>query len=708
MTVAVGNLERGVHQVSTPADGALTWARLSTTTQTYVLAVTAAGAAGIVAWMPTTLAQPWLFAALMAASSLMSLWKLNLPIPLTSGSTLSVSYAANLTALLLLGPQQALIIAAVGAWAQCTIRTLRPYPWYRTMFSVAGEAVTMVATGCVYTWLDGPLAPTTAAHLAQPLVAAIATYFVVNTGLIAGAIASTSNRTIGEVWLEDFAWSGASFMAAGGAGAVAAIVIARGEHWTGVLMIAPVYLTYRTYRVFIGRLEDRDRHAAEARRLHEATVAALETARQAERALAEEKDRLAQTVQQLTRVERARRELLDRERHAREAAEEGNRLKDQFLATLSHELRTPLTAILGWADMLRSGRIQGEVRDRACTSIYENARQQAKMIDELLDVARIAAGKLRLERTALELAQVVRAAVNVVQAAADARHISVTVDADPGAGIVFGDGPRLQQIVWNLLSNAVKFTGTGGRIVVRTRRVRSTAEIIVSDDGVGIAPEFLPSVFEPFRQADASTTRKHGGLGLGLAIVKHLVEAHGGTIAASSEGVGRGSTFTVRLPLRASLHAQASGEPRRDPLGKTIDGLSVLVLDDDPEAREVAAAYLGTRNAIVWTAAAPADALAILQRERVDVLLSDIAMPDEDGYAFLRRVRALDSPVASIPAAALTALARDEDKQRALAAGFQRHIAKPIDGESLIAAVAELGSGMAAPGVDSRGLASYD
>ncbi len=669
-----------------------TFADLSKTAQVYVLAVIAAGIGAVIVWFPLSVANPWLFLFLLATSCLTSLWKINLPIPLASGSTLSVSYAADLMALLLLGPRPALVIALAGVWTQCTVKIKRPYPWYRTTFSIAAEALTMVATGVVYQLLGGPLMPDEFSGLARPLVGAVATYFIVNTGLIAAAIASTSNRTVWEVWLEDFSWSGASFMVAGTAGAVGAVVIARGEHWKALLMIAPVYLTYRTYQVFVGRLEDRDRHAAEARALHQETISALSLAREAEHALAGEKDRLAATVAELTRLEGIRQEMLDRERTARETAEEGNRLKDQFLATVSHELRTPLNAILGWADMLRTHRIDETMRNRASESIYENARQQARMIDELLDVARIVSGKLRLERSAVDLEQVVRAAVDVVQAAAEAKHVTIDLDMDPSIRGVYGDGSRLQQIVWNLLSNAVKFTEDGGRVAVRLLNAHSAAELIVSDDGAGIPSEFLPWVFEPFRQADASSTRRHGGLGLGLSIVKHLVEAHGGTITASSAGEGHGSTFTVRLPIRtASEHVSVVHAPLMAAAPVlSLEGVSVLVVDDDRESREVAAAHLASHQAIVWTAPSVAEAFEILQREPIDVLLSDIAMPGEDGYALIKKVRALNAGVATIPAAALTALARDEDRQRALSAGFQLHLAKPIDGQSLVAAVVGL------------------
>jgi CheY-like chemotaxis protein len=342
--------------------------------------------------------------------------------------------------------------------------------------------------------------------------------------------------------------------------------------------------------------------------------------------------------------------------------------------------------------MLRSPEIVDSIRDRAGRSIYDNARQQSRMIDELLDVARIVSGKLRLERTAVDLNEIVRAAVEVVQGAAEAKRVAIVFETDVSSHTIYGDGARLQQIVWNLLSNAVKFTEERGRIVVQIRHLQAAAEIIVTDDGVGIPAEFLPCVFEPFRQADASSTRRYGGLGLGLSIVKHLAEAHGGTITASSDGEGRGSSFTVRLPARvaSSEPVRAEGPPAVAAASHSLAGCSVLVLDDDGESREVAAAHLTSRKAEVWTAESSPHAIEILQRERIDVILADIAMPGEDGYDFIKRVRALNAKAASTPAAALTALATKEDRRRALDAGFQLHLAKPIDGESLVTAVAKL------------------
>jgi signal transduction histidine kinase len=700
MTTAIDEIvDRPAEALHTESDRSLSWDGIPRLAQVYVATVIAFGLYALVAAVPRTLPDPVLFATLLVTACLTSVWKVNLPIPLASGSTLSVSYAADLMTLLLLGPQAAVIVAVAGVWTQCTVKVRQRYPTYRTIFSLAAEAITMFATGLVFVALGGPAAPFDLSQLARPLVATIATYFVINTGLVAAAIALTSKRTWWQVWRDDFLWSSASFMVAGTAGAAAAVVIGRGEHWKAVLMLAPVYLTYRTYQVFVGRLEDQRRHTAETRRLHQETINALMIARHAEQALADEKERLASTVAELTRLEQARKQALEREQAARASAEDASRSKDQFLAMVSHELRTPLNAIVGWADMLRAGMLEAADRDRACQSIYTNSKRQAQLIDELLDVARITSGKLRLDRRAVDLAQAVRHAAEVVQAAADAKGVRITIGADASFGAIYGDPGRLQQIAWNLLSNAVKFTPEGGSVHVRVRRVNSAAEVSVSDNGIGVPAEFLPWIFEPFRQADASTTRRYGGLGLGLSIVKHLVEAHGGSIRADSAGEGRGATFTVRLPIIAIATEQpasspssvASGSSRLSDGIPSIAGIRVLVVDDDRESREVVAANLASRQAVVRTAASAAQAFELLQREEIDVLLADIGMPGEDGFTLIRRLRAVPSTRGSIPAAALTALARDEDRQQALDAGFQLHLAKPIDSSSLIAAVASLG-----------------
>ena len=634
------------------ASNPLAWRSLVPAAQLYVAAVIAAGAVLFVMMFPTTFPQPTLFALLLVVACVTSTFKVTLPITVAGESTLSVSYAADLLTLLLLGPGPALVVAVAGAWAQCTLRIKGRYPVYRTVFSVSAEAITMTATGFAYGWLGGAQAPVDLDAVLKPLVGAIATYFVCNTGLVATAIALSTRQKVWDVWRNDFLWSSASFMVAGGAGAAAAVIIARGQHWRALVMLAPVYLTYWTYQVFTGRLEDRRRHAQE---------------------LALEKQR---------------------EKAARDAAEQANHVKDEFLAVVSHELRTPLTAIVGWAEMLRTGKLENGRRQRACQVIYDSARRQAAMIDELLDVARIVSGKLRIERAAFDLNVVVRDAIGVVQPAAEAKRIRIVNQPDPSIGTCSGDAARLQQVAWNLLSNAVKFTPEGGTVRVGLRRDEGAAELTVSDNGPGIDPAFLPAIFEAFRQVDGSTTRAHGGLGLGLSIVKHIVEAHGGTVAAESAGAGRGATFRIRLPIVPLPAFSSYRHPfvESTQAALTLAGLSVLVVDDDEASRQVIAAYLEDHHARVLTAASAAEAMDLLERDRVNVLLADIAMPGEDGYTLLRKVRASNGPhIASVPAAAITALARDEDRQQALQAGFQLHLAKPIDTRSLVSAVASLG-----------------
>jgi PAS domain S-box-containing protein len=384
------------------------------------------------------------------------------------------------------------------------------------------------------------------------------------------------------------------------------------------------------------------------------------------------------------RVEAERERALQREREARGAAEQANRLKDEFLATISHELRTPLNAILGWADMLRADMLDERRRGRAIESIYGNARRQAQLIEDLLDVSRIITGTVRLQVAPIDLAEVLRASVDVVAPAAEARHITLTLEGARELTIR-GDAARLQQIVWNLLSNAVKFTHEGGAVTVRLEERHGAAVVVVSDNGIGIAPEFLPYVFDRFRQADSGTTRAFGGLGLGLAIVRHLAELHGGTVTASSAGEGRGSTFTVTLPgLDArTVAAQprpvpAVAEPPRD--GVDLTGVRVLLVEDEADTRELLSLALAGYGARVRAAASVMEALAALNASPPDVLVSDIGMPEQDGYALLRKIRHASAPeVAALPAIALTAYAKHEDRVQALAAGFQAHLAKPLE-----------------------------
>ncbi len=682
---------------SNPPGSRVPWGTLPLAAQLYVAIVIMGGTTCLAMLFPRTLPQPVLFVVLTAFACLTSAWKVNLPIPVTNGSTLSVSYAANLMSLLLLGPGHAVLIAIAGALVQCLYKPKEPYPFYRTIFSTAAAAITMTATGAVYVSLGGAT-PIASFAPARPFVGAIAVYFLVNTGLIAGAIAVSSHRTFINTWRQDFLWSGASFMVAGTAGALAAIVVQRGEGWKAVLLVAPIYLTYRTYELFAGRLEDQKRHTQEIQRLHNETIGALGQARAAERALAQEKERLAVALAEMTRLEELRHQLLEREQVARASAEDANRLKDQFLAIVSHELRTPLSSILGWADMLSRGTLEGPLRDRALRGIGQSARRQAHLIDDLLDVARITSGKMRLERTLVDLRDVVRDALLGAQPIADEKGIRIGFDGEKRIGKVHGDATRLQQVASNLLSNALKFTPPGGVVHVAVRRAGNNIEMVVTDTGQGIAAEFQSSVFDVFRQADGSTTRMHSGLGLGLSIVKSLVEAHNGSVTVHSAGPGRGATFIVRLPIAVigedADHEPAEGTSRDAAVQDVVSlaGISVLVVDDDEQSREVLAAQLQDYGAAVLTASSAAEAFDLLQREHVGVLLADIGMPDEDGYSLIRRIRALSQPHrASTPAAALTAFARDEDRRQALNAGFQLHLSKPVDPSTLRSAVATLG-----------------
>ncbi len=397
-------------------------------------------------------------------------------------------------------------------------------------------------------------------------------------------------------------------------------------------------------------------------------------------------------------------ELLEREHAARQEAETANRAKDEFLATVSHELRTPLNAILGWAHMLRANRLDQMTQSRALETIERNAKSQAQLIEDILDVSRIVTGKLRLDVRPVELAPVVEAAIDSVRPAADAKDIRIEAILDPRAGPVSGDANRLQQIVWNLVSNAVKFTGKGGRVQVRIERVKSRVEIIVSDTGQGITSDFLPYVFDRFRQADATSTRRYGGLGLGLAIVRHLTEMHGGIVTAASPGEGLGATFTVKLPVIAAhvdelvfdrVHPTSGGSVSSLP-PPNLDGVKVLVVDDEPDTREMLRVMVGQFGALVKTCSSSSEALNVLKEWEPDVIVSDIEMPDEDGYELIRKVRRAEAQTGCrlVPAVALTAYARVEDRMRALSAGYQMHIAKPAEPAELAIVIASLAGGV--------------
>jgi PAS domain S-box-containing protein len=389
----------------------------------------------------------------------------------------------------------------------------------------------------------------------------------------------------------------------------------------------------------------------------------------------------------------------ERERLYRDA-QESSRLKDEFLATVSHELRTPLTAILGWAHMLRTAKLDSDSVARAFETIERNARAQSQLIDDLLDVSRIITGKLRIDVRPVNPNTFIEAAIEAVSPSAEVKGVRVQRIMDTGVVTVSGDPVRLQQVIWNLLSNAIKFTPRGGRVQVRLERVNSHIEIAVSDSGAGIAPEFMPFVFDRFRQADGRTTRQHGGLGLGLAIVRHLVELHGGTVRAESAGEGQGSTFTVLLPV-APVYQNHGQDERVHPAAREtlpsygcpdrLDELKVLVVDDEPDTRELLKAGLRQCGAEVSAVGSAAEALEAIVANPPDLLISDIGMPGEDGYALIQRVRELPAESGGkLPAIALTAYARVEDRMQALRAGYQMHVPKPVELAELVAVAASL------------------
>ncbi len=404
-------------------------------------------------------------------------------------------------------------------------------------------------------------------------------------------------------------------------------------------------------------------------------------------------------VTDVKKRERERLGLLAAEKAARAEAEAANRAKDEFLAMASHELRTPLNAILGWAQLLRSGKLDASAHLRAVETIERNGRAQVQLIEDILDGSRIITGKLHLEVRPFDMGDLVRAALDAVRPAAEAKHIRLESVAHPEPLRMSGDPERLQQVVWNLLSNALKFTPKGGVVSIAWSRVGDDVEIVVRDDGQGIAPDFLPHVFERFRQAEGSTTRRHGGLGLGLALVRHLAEAHGGTVRAESKGLGKGAAFYVHLPMSAAA-SEPSARPKTSDTDRVtpttlaapqLQGVTALVVDDEPDARDLVATVLRSKGAIVTTAAGAEEGVRCILRNPPMVLLSDIAMPGMDGYAFLAQVRTATGAVgAALPAIAITAYAREEDRRRAASAGFQAHVAKPVDPDHLVTAVANL------------------
>jgi CheY-like chemotaxis protein len=380
-------------------------------------------------------------------------------------------------------------------------------------------------------------------------------------------------------------------------------------------------------------------------------------------------------------------------------ARDANRMKDEFLAVLSHELRTPLNAIVGYSRLLRGGILTGEKADRGLETLERNASSLTRIVEDVLEVSRIITGKIRLDVQPVELPLIVHNAIATVQPAADAKGVRLQTIMDRGVGPVSGDPDRLQQVVWNLLSNAVKFTPRGGRVQVRVERVNSHIEIVVSDTGIGIKPEFLPHVFERFHQAEGGTTRKAGGLGLGLAIVRHMVELHGGTVEAASPGEGKGATFRISLPVMI-VHAEEPRERRQHPQSESVEpltelaslhGVRVVAIDDEPDALNLLRIVLETAGAEVETVSQPSVAIERIGAMRPHALIIDIGMPDVDGFQLIERIRrAENEAVRNVPAAALTAFARSEDRTKALRSGFELHLSKPVDPAELVASIVTL------------------
>jgi len=409
-----------------------------------------------------------------------------------------------------------------------------------------------------------------------------------------------------------------------------------------------------------------------------ASVARALRVREVARELDAQKQALAEHAAALAHI------VDDQTRELREA----NRIKDEFLATLSHELRTPLTAMLGWARLLLRSELDDKTRSQALEAIERNAAHQARLVDDLLDVSRIMTGKLRLSPRTVQLGRVVAGVIDTLAQSTRGRDIVFERDLDMNDAGVHGDADRLQQVISNLLSNALKFTPDGGKITTRVRREGDLVTLTVSDTGVGVLPDFLPKVFERFRQADASLARSRGGLGVGLAIVKHIVELHGGSVSVASEGKDHGTTFTVRLP---AIEAARETAPQREVSRENLNGISVLIVEDDSDARSLLRFTLEQSGARVVDVDSAAGAIAELDRAVPDVILCDISMPQEDGYSLIRRIRARKTQAGgNVPTAAVTAYARPEDVRHALAAGFDLHLAKPLEPRDLIAAVVRL------------------
>jgi len=605
---------------------------------------------------------------MVMASSLIAI-----KIPRVSGRITVADTFVFLT-LLLYGGAAAIVVSALEGVAATLIISKRP----RTiLFNSAILATSSFFTVVVFYAMFGSPVNIISRDFTQRFFSAVCVMalvqYIANTTLIAIEKSNKINESVWNTWRTYYLWTSVTYFAGASAAGIIAVLIKTYSFYAIVATVPIILIIFFTYQTYLKNIEA-SVGQTEAARLHV--------------------QELSKYITELQRSEEAREQLLLRAERARTDAEAANRIKDEFLATLSHELRTPLTSLLGWSSVLREARRDEKVLNQGLEAIDRNARVQAQLIDDLLDVSRIVSGKLNLDVRPLDITSVTRAAINVVRPAADAKGILLDFWAEPGLGAICADSARLHQIIWNLLSNAVKFTPHGGRIHVRVEQAGSDACVTVKDTGQGIDAEFLPRVFDRFRQADSSTTRSFGGLGLGLAIVRHLVELHGGTVSAQSDGVNKGAIFSATFPLLADrtepITVSHSGEMSALEF-RSLDGLRVLLVDDEPEAREIISTVITRTGAEITACTTAREALAKLLEWKPDVILSDIAMPDEDGYSFIGKVRSLPRDKGGeIPAAALTAYARDVDRRQALAAGYQMHIAKPIGASQLVNIVARL------------------
>lgn len=611
-----------------------------------------------------------LLALLVSASSLVAV-----RIPRVSGR-ITVTDTFIFLTMLLYGGETAIVMSALEG--VCTTLLISKKP--RTiLFNSAILATSTFFTATVLTLAVGPPTNIVTVGFSASFFIAICVMaiiqFVANSGLIAVEKSYKIRESVWHTWKTYYLWTSVTYFAGAAAAGIIANLINTYGFYAVVATFPIIVIIYFTYQTYLKNIE--------------ASTAKIEVARR-------HVEELSGYVTELQRSEEAREQLLVRAEKARSEAEAANQIKDEFLATLSHELRTPLTSLLGWSSILRQLEHDPVLLKQGLEAIERNARTQARLIDDLLDVSRIVLGKLHLNVQPTDFSSVIQAAINVIRPAAEAKVIYLEYRHQPGIATISGDSARLQQIVWNLLSNAVKFTPQHGHIEVTLERGNSHAKLKVTDTGQGIDPEFLPRVFDRFRQADSSTTRNYGGLGLGLAIVRHLVELHGGSVSADSAGRGKGSTFSATFPVieerSVPLSPTLSGETlRHDLQAQALDGLRVLLVDDEADARQLIGAVIARTGAEVKACESPDEALQVLAEWRPDVLMSDIAMPDEDGYSFIGKVRSLPPEKGGeTPAAAFTAYAREEDRKRALAAGYQMHITKPVSSGQLVAKIAEL------------------